>query len=146
MGVTAALGGDRGTNYQVNQNLYREQFTADGAILGGQLVTLTGNMKVSAVVTGSTHTNPTIGIAFDDAADGEKVVVHTVFAAVKDGVTATASLVAGMPVRSNGLVSGNDSFITPTTGQVANAVILSVGGATVGSTAKVGILLSPYAV
>lgn len=144
MGVTATLGGDRGTNYQVNQNLFREKFTADGAIVAGQLVTLTGNMTVEAVASGSTHTFPTIGIAYDDAADGEEVVVHTLFAAIKDGVAASTNMAAGFPVRSNGLVSGDDSFKNATAGEIVNAVVLSSGGATVGSSVKVGVLLSPY--
>ena len=146
MSITATLGGTRPDNYDVNLNAFREKFTADGAIVAGQLVTLTGNMTVEAVTSGSTHTNPTIGIAYKDVADGEELAVYTTFLAVRGGVTATASLVAGMPVRSNGLVNGAESFITPTAGQVANAVILSVGGATVGSTTKVGVLLSPYQV
>ena len=144
MSITATLGGTRPDNYDVNLNVFREKFTADGAIVAGQLVTLTGNMTVEAVASGSTHTNPTIGIAYKDAADGEELAVYTSFLAVRDGVTATASLVAGMPVRSNGLVSGVESFKSPAVGEIVNAVVLSVGGATAGSATKVGILLSPY--
>ena len=144
MSITSTTGGTRPSNFDVNLASFRQGFTADGAIKAGQTVTLTGNMTVSAVASDSTHTNVTIGVAYDDAADAEMVNVYTNFLAIKEGVTATASLVAGNPVRANGLVSEVESFKTAATGEVVNAVVLSVGGATVGSTTKVGVLFGVY--
>ena len=82
------------TEFDANGNLVEQKLVADGDLIAGQVVYISGNMKVKATAAAS---KAVLGVAMFDAKSGEPVAVEC------EGLfklTASAAITAGSQVES----------------------------------------------
>jgi predicted RecA/RadA family phage recombinase len=105
------------TEFDTNGNLVEQKLVADGDLTAGQVVYISGNMKVKATTAASAAV---LGVAMFDAKDGEPVAVEC------EGLfklTAAGAISAGDLVESaaGGKVATVGETVTKTIGIALNA-------------------------
>lgn len=105
------------TEFDTNGKLVEQKLTADGNLTAGQVVYISGDMKVKATTAAS---KAVLGVAMFDAKSGEPVAVEC------EGLfklTASAAITAGSQVESaaGGKVAAAGSSVTKVIGIALNA-------------------------
>lgn len=105
------------TEFDTNGKLVEQKLTADGNLIAGQVVYISGDMKVKATTAAS---KAVLGVAMFDAKSGEPVAVEC------EGLfklTASAAITAGSQVESaaGGKVAAAGSSVTKVIGIALNA-------------------------
>ena len=105
------------TEFDANGNLVEQKLVADGDLTAGQVVYISGDMKVKATAAAS---KAVLGVAMFDAKSGEPVAVEC------EGLfklTASAAITAGSQVESaaGGKVATADTTVTKVIGIALNA-------------------------
>ena len=105
------------TEFDANGSLVEQKLTADGNLTAGQVVYISGDMKVKATTAAS---KAVLGVAMFDAKSGEPVAVEC------EGLfklTASAAITAGSQVESaaGGKVAAAGSSVTKVIGIALNA-------------------------
>lgn len=105
------------TEFDANGNLVEQKLVADGDLTAGQVVYISGDMKVKATTAAS---KAVLGVAMFDAKSGEPVAVEC------EGLfklTASAAITAGAQVESaaGGKVAAAGNTITKVIGIALNA-------------------------
>lgn len=105
------------TEFDANGNLVEQKLVADGDLTAGQVVYISGDMKVKATAAAS---KAVLGVAMFDAKSGEPVAVEC------EGLfklTASAAITAGAQVESaaGGKVAAAGTTVTKVIGIALNA-------------------------
>lgn len=126
---------------QTDGGAIRQTFTADGNLVAGQPVKLSGANEVVAAAVADEH----IGFVEVGGLDGELITVRlTAFDAIAQVVMIGGTSSIGQKLNYNGTIASNGlpQVIAAATTTKAKAVALSVGATT--TTIVVGLLKQPF--